>query len=97
MSRIPVVNVAPQPPVSHVSPGDRLRVTMRDGRRAEFRVKVADPDVIVATDGARYEMGDLVTIERRKFSWRKTTSLVVGIYAAVAWLVVRAGPALPYG
>ena len=94
MSRVPVVNVAPQPSLARVSAGDKLRVTMRDGRRAEFRVKAANPDVIVATDGERYAMGDVVTIERRTFSWRKTTALAAGIYAAVAWLVVWAGPGL---
>jgi hypothetical protein len=42
-----------------------------------------EPDVIIALSGTRYEVADIVTLERREFSGLKTTSLILGIPAGM--------------
>jgi hypothetical protein len=79
MHRAPVVAGARQPSPSSLHPGDDVRVTMRDGTTARFHVEKVEPAAIVATDGARYEVADIVTLERRQFSGRRTALLLLGI------------------
>jgi hypothetical protein len=92
MHRTPV-NVAPQPPSPHLRSGDEVHVTMRDGRRARFRVLTADAASIIARDGSKYDRADILTIEQRQFSGVKTTLLVVGIVGVVLGAMVAAAAA----
>jgi len=90
MHRAPVVVAELQPSSWRVSPGDEVRVTMRDGRTAQFTVQTVEPAAIVARDGTRYDLTDIVTVERRAFSGIKTTFLAVGILGGVLLFVVAA-------
>jgi len=88
MRRAPAVAAASQPSRSRVNPGDEVRLTMRDGRRAQFTVHIADTATITARDGTTYEVADVVALERRQFSWAKTTFMVFGILAGFVWLPI---------
>jgi hypothetical protein len=70
---------------------------MNDGQSAEFRVRTADAEAIIATDGVRYAMSDIATVERRKVSWLKTTALVAGIYGVIVVFAIAVGQALLIG
>ena len=84
MHRVPVIAApAPRPALLPVNPGDDVRITMRDGQSVRFRVDRVEPDVIIALSGTRYEVADIVTLERREFSGLKTTSLILGIPAGM--------------
>ena len=91
MRPTPVVAATSQPSPSRVRPGDEVRLTMRDGRRAQFRVQTVDTASITALDGARYDLGDVLRVERREFSWVKTTVLLVGIGCFLFITVAAAG------
>jgi hypothetical protein len=59
-----------------VSAGDQVRITLRDGRLVSFKVLVDDSAGIVAVDNSRYEMADIVTLERKGLSGTRTVILV---------------------
>jgi hypothetical protein len=59
---------------------------MRDGRRVQFTVQTVDAAAIIAGDGRRYDLADILTLERRGFSGPKTTLLIAGIWFGF-WLV----------
>jgi hypothetical protein len=83
MHRVP--NTVATSPSSgrHVSVGDDVRVTMKDGRRVEFAVQSVNDEAIVARDGTRYERTDILTIERRAFDLRKTAIRTAGWFGAI--------------
>ena len=86
--RTALVGTVGQPVAADVNAGDKVRVTLRDGRRAEFRVKSADHNAIIATDGTVYVFGDIGTVERRQFSWVKTAVLGSAVAAGVALVAI---------
>lgn len=79
LHRIPVAPPAQAPIADAVKPGDDIRITLRDGIRAEFIVGAVRPDAIIARNGAAYDVANIVTLERRQFSGRKTLLLLVSI------------------
>ena len=88
MHRVSPVAVAPTPVSSRVSPGDTIRVTLRDGRRVQFTVDKVEATAIIARNdtGTRYDLTDILTVERREFSGVKTGFLVGGIVGGVWFL-----------
>lgn len=79
MHRVPVVAADPAQIGDKIVPGDEVRVTMRDGRQARFTVQRVEEAALIASDGARYENPDIVTLERRTFSGGRTALLVAGV------------------
>ena len=65
-----------------VSPGDEVRITLRDGRRITGKVHAVDSTGVVAVDRVRYEAADILTLERKSFSGSKTAILVAAGFAA---------------
>lgn len=80
----PVAVVAPGAPqaTAIVKVGDDVRVTMRDGRKAEFTVEQVDDSAITAEGGEKYATDEIVTLERSSVSAVKTTVLIVSSVAA---------------
>ena len=97
MRRAPVVAAAPQPLSWRVSPGDEVRVSMRNGQSAQFTVQTVESAAIIARDGTRYNLTDIVSVERRSLSGVKTTLLVVGIVCGALLLFVAAAQAALVG
>ena len=93
MHRVPVVVGEPQPSSWRVNSGDEVSVTMRDGRTARFTVQTVEPASIIARDGTRYDLTDIVTVERRAFSGVRTTFLVGGILGGAFLFAVAAAMA----
>ncbi len=58
-----------------VGRGDVVRITMRDGHRVQFTVQTVDAVAIIAGDGSRYDLADILTVER----WRVGRGDVVRI------------------
>lgn len=83
MHRVPVVAAGSAQASDRVGPGDEVRVTMRDGRQARFTVQRVEDAALVAGDGTRYEITDIVTLERRAFSGGRTALLVAGVVGGV--------------
>ena len=57
---------------------------MRDGRSAAFKVRTVEPDSLIAMDGGRYELADMVTLERIQTDWNRT---LAGLSLAIAGLI----------
>jgi hypothetical protein len=76
-----------------VKTGDTLVVQTRSGETARFVVRDMTEDTLIAADGRQYTRSDLVTIERRASSGKKTAILVavglgvvaVAVMVAVGW------------
>lgn len=80
MHQVPVVQTpAAQPPVWQVMAGDTIRITLRDGGFAEFKVQSVTSDTIIASDGRRFEHANITSVRRRQFSLGKTLGLGVGL------------------
>jgi hypothetical protein len=93
---ISVVSAAGAPAFS-VRPGERVRVTVRDGRRVKFTVESGDAAVIVARSGARYELSDIVAMEREQFNGARTGFLVAGLLGGALLLYIAAAVGNAYG
>ena len=62
-----------------VAPGDRVRVTTRDGAAQSFRVaEVGSDGKLIGKDRKQVAIGDIVTLEKRQTSWIKT-GLLIGL------------------
>jgi hypothetical protein len=83
MHQVPVVAPGPSQTTSMVKPGDNVRVTMRDGRTAQFTVGQVEASAITARGGERYATDQIATVERRTFSATKTTVLIAGALGGV--------------
>jgi plastocyanin len=83
LHRVPMVPSAQAPAEVAVKAGDTVRVTLRDGTRTEFIVGKVNADAIVARNGDAYDAANIVTLERRQFSGRKTILLLLGIPVGV--------------
>lgn len=80
-----------------VVPGDRVRVTARDGSSQSFRVTEVGPNgELIGKDG-HVAVGDIVALEKRRTSWVKT-GLLVGL---LSWGLLgtrcTGDPCGPYG
>lgn len=73
-----------------VSPGDEVRITLRDGRRITVKVQTIDATGVVAVDRLRYEAADILTVERKSFSGPKTAILVAAGVAAFLFVAYAA-------
>jgi hypothetical protein len=85
MHPVPMVTPGSAQSTATVKPGDKVRLTMRDGRSVTFVVQEVDNTAIVAQGSTRYPLDDITTLERKGFSGPKTAALVAGA-AAVALL-----------
>lgn len=94
MHKVPMVAAsAGQPAVWQVKADDTVRVTMRNGSSAEFKVQSVAADAIVSTDGRRFDSNEIRSVERRGVSAVLTaisalailsfTALVAGVLVAV--------------
>ena len=92
MHKVPMVAAAAgQPAVWQVKEGDTVRVTMRNGSAAEFKVQSVAPDVIVSVDGRRFDSNEIRSVERRGIDGDKTVFSVVAplaVAAVVVWVFV---------
>lgn len=92
MHKVPMVAASPgQPAVWQVKAGDTLRVTMRNGSSAEFKVQSVAPDVIVSVDGRRFDSNEIQSVERRGVDGDKTAFSVLAplaVAAVVVWVFV---------
>ena len=80
MHKVPVVQTSPGQPIAwQVKAGDTIRITLRDGGSAEFKVQSVTPDAIIASDGTRFEQANITSVERPGFSAGKTIGLGVGV------------------
>jgi hypothetical protein len=75
--------VESQAVLSHIKPGDTLRLTTRDGKVREFILKEATDRELVG-ESERVNLSDITDLERREFSTGKTVGLVVGTIVTIA-------------
>ena len=88
MHKVPMVAAsAGQPAVWQVKAGDTVRVTMRNGSSAEFKVQSVAPDVIVSVDGRRFDSNEIRSVERHGIDGDKTAFAVVAVLALTALVV----------
>lgn len=88
LHRVPMVPAAQAPSEGAIKPGDTIRITLQDGTRTEVIVGKVTPDTIVARNGDAYATANIVTLERRQFSGRKTVLLLLGIPVGVFGLAM---------
>lgn len=93
MHPVAVIAPAPAQTATTVKVGDHVRVTMRDGRLAEFTVEQVDVLAITARGGEKYATEDIVTLERRSVSAAKTGVLIVSVAGMVLLLLYAAASA----
>ena len=74
-------------PFRPLQAGDTVVVLTKGGDQASFLVERIEGDTLVASDGRRFVVGDLVRVERKAFSGGKTAGLVAAI-AGGAFLIV---------
>jgi hypothetical protein len=79
-----------------LAPNDSLTVTTRSGPAARIHLTTSAPDYIEGTQDddkqpRRFELSDVMKIERREFDGLKTTILVIAIAAGVFALANGAG------
>ena len=89
MHKVPMVAAsAGQPAVWQVKTGDTVRVIMRNGSSAKFKVQSVAPDVIVSTDGRRFDSNEIRSVERRGVSGVLTALSALAILSFTALVVV---------
>ncbi len=86
---MPLVTTGAPAATVGLKPGDDVRVTMRDGRKAQFTVESVEASTVIAQGGTRYAMDEMTTLERRSVSGAKTAGLIAGVGGAV-FLVLMA-------
>jgi hypothetical protein len=90
----PVDLAGSRPLVAQVKPDEVVRVWLRDGRTLELRVSAVEPDALVG-GAQRIPLKDIERLERRDFSWTRTTLLVVGILALAFGILIATQPMAP--
>ena len=89
MHKVPMVAAsAGQPAVWQVKAGDTVRVTMRNGSSAKFKVQSVAPDVLVSIDGIRFDSNEIRSVERRGIDGDKIAFSVVALLALTAVVVL---------
>lgn len=86
----PIDPGAPARIVEEVQPGDRVKITTRDGRELEFEVVTVEPDALVGAE-QRVARGEIANLEVTQTSVAKTSALVGGIYLAFLLVMVLLG------
>jgi hypothetical protein len=86
----PIDPGAPARIVEEVQPGDRVKITTRDGRELEFEVVTVEPDALVGAE-QRVARGEIANLEVTQTSVAKTSALVGGIYLAFFLVMVLLG------
>lgn len=86
----PIDPGAPASLVEEVQPGDRVKITTRDGRELEFEVVTVEPDALVGAE-QRVARGEIANLEVTQTSVAKTSALVGGIYLAFFLVMVLLG------
>jgi hypothetical protein len=96
MHRVSLAPAGPTPVAPKVGAGDKVRVTLEDGRRVEFTVDNVDAAAIIARDNTRtrYDLNDIRTLERQEFSGGKTSFLLGGIAAGTLCFLYMAAQAI---
>ncbi len=96
MHRVSLAPAGPTPVAPNVRAGDKVKVTLEDGRRVEFTVHNVDAAAIIARDdyGTRYALNDIRTLERQEFSGGKTGFLLGGIAAGTLCFLYMAAQAI---
>ena len=84
---IPLVTTGAPAATVGIKPGDDVRVTMRDGRKAQFTVESVEASTVIARGGTRYAIDEMTTLERRSFSGAKTAGLIA-LVGGAAFLVL---------
>jgi hypothetical protein len=84
-------------PASSIHTGDQLRLTLRDGRRVKLTVGGLEATAIVARFGARYELNDILTVERQELNKGKTGLLVAGLVGGALFLYIAVAAGNAYG
>jgi hypothetical protein len=74
-------------PFRPIQAGDTLVVLTKGGEQASFVVQRIEGDALIASDGRRFVLPDLVRVERKAVSGAKTAGLVAAI-AGGAFLIV---------
>ena len=74
-------------PFRPLQTGDTVAVLTKGGDQASFVIQRIEGDTLVASDGRRFVLGDLVRVERKAFSGAKTAGLIAAI-AGGAFLIV---------
>lgn len=72
----PLEHSGSQSAISLIRPGDEIRVTTRDSKAREFKVKEATDQQLVG-ENERVNLSDVTEIDRREFSTGKTVALAV--------------------
>lgn len=86
----PIDPGAPASLVDAVQPGDRVKITTRDGRGLEFEVVSVEPDALVGAE-QRVARDEIASLEVTHTSVAKTTALVGGGYLAFFLVMVLLG------
>ncbi|HEV8210589.1 MAG TPA: hypothetical protein VGP77_10725 [Vicinamibacterales bacterium] len=84
-------------PASSIHTGDQLRLTLRDGRRVKLTVGGLEATAIVARFGVRYELNDILTVERQELNKGKTGLLVAGLVGGALFLYIAVAAGNAYG
>lgn len=74
-------------PFRALQAGDSVIVLTKGGEQTSFVVQRIEGDALVAPDGRRFVLADLVRVERKAFSGAKTAGLIAAI-AGGAFLIV---------
>ena len=81
---------------NRVTPGDTVRVVLKNGQLTEFKVRSVEVDALVGQDGQRVIYADIARLERRSVSASKTTLLVLSpiiVFSAMFVIALIAGAA----
>lgn len=86
-TRMQEVPLAPTPLQEAVKPGEKVRVTLRDGTVRELEVTAVEPEAIVAGE-ERVAAAEIVKLERREVDVGKTAAATVGGLALVGLVIL---------
>ena len=86
-NRIGLQSPTPAAALSHVKPGDTVRVTLRDQTRHTFTIEsVSDVGITSNTDGRLFLATDIVGLEQRHYDVKKNVGLAL-IVVGVTFLI----------
>ncbi|MCX8102083.1 MAG: hypothetical protein N3D77_12690 [Geminicoccaceae bacterium] len=86
--------------VEAVQPGDKVRVTLRDGTARDLQVTAVEPEALVAGE-ERIATREIAKLERREVDETRTGALIAGsvllVLTATALLFAAVAPAMFLG
>lgn len=86
-TRLQEVPLAPPPLQEAVKPGEKVRVTLRDGTIRELEVTAVEPEAIVAGE-QRIAAAEIVKLEREEVDVGKTAFASIGGLALVGLVIL---------